>query len=70
MSFASSCALNRAGRTLAGPISVVAPLLTALESEMGRAGAPPEDIGLSCLAQSLEYMHSAIHELADYWQLS
>ena len=54
MSFASSWALNRAGRALAGPISAVAPLLAALESEIGLAGVPPEDIGLSCLAQSLE----------------
>ena len=53
MSFASSCALNRVGRALAGPISGV-PLLAALESDMGRAGAPPEDIGWSCLAQRRE----------------
>ena len=47
MSFASSLALNRAGRALAGPMSVIAPLLAALELEIGRAGVPLEDNGLS-----------------------
>lgn len=54
MSFASSCALNRAGRALAGPRSGGAPLLVALASEMGRMEVPPPEIGRSCLAQSLE----------------
>jgi hypothetical protein len=31
---------------------------------MGLAGVPPEDIGISCLAQSLEYIHSAFEGLA------
>jgi hypothetical protein len=55
MSFASSWALNRAGRALAGPRSGGAPLLVALEPEMGRMDVPPPpEIGRSCLAQSLE----------------
>ena len=54
MSFASSCALNRAGRALAGPRSGGAPLLVALEPEMSRVDVPPPEIGRSCLAQSLE----------------
>ena len=38
MSFASSCALSRTGRALAGPRSGTGPLLAALESEMGLDG--------------------------------
>ena len=60
INFASSCALNLAGRALAGPRSGAAgPLLAALEPERGRAGVPDDDRGRSCLAQSLEYIHSA-----------
>jgi hypothetical protein len=54
MSFASSWALNRVGRALADPISGAAPWLAALEPEMGLVDVPLEEIGLSCLAQSLE----------------
>lgn len=54
MSFASSCALNREGRDLAGPVSVMAGVLALLEPEIGLPCVPPEDIGLSCAAQSLE----------------
>jgi len=61
INFASSCALSLAGRALAGPRSVIAgALLAALESERGRAAIPLDDTGRSCLAQSLEYMHSAV----------
>lgn len=52
MSLASSFALNRAGRDLAGPVSVIAGLLELLEPEIGLPCAPPEDIGRSCAAQS------------------
>lgn len=54
MSFASSFALSRAGRALAGPVSVMAGLLVELDPEIGLACAPPDDIGLSDVAQSLE----------------
>lgn len=56
MSFASSCALNRAGRALAGPRSGGMPLLATLESEIGLDDfdAPLDDKGRSCRAQSLE----------------
>ena len=55
ISFASSCALNLAGRALAGPRSTTAgALLSLLISEIGRPDVPPEDMGLSCLAYSLE----------------
>lgn len=61
INFASSCALNLAGRALAGPRSgATGPLLAALESERGRAAVPLDEIGRSCRAQSLEYMHSAV----------
>jgi len=61
INFASSCALSLAGRALAGPRSGAAgPVLAALEPERGRAAVPLDDIGLSCLAQSLEYIHSAV----------
>jgi hypothetical protein len=54
MSFASSFALSRAGRCLAAPVSVMAGLLILLEPELGLPCTPPEDIGRSCAAQSLE----------------
>jgi hypothetical protein len=53
MSLASSFALKRAGRDLAGPVSVMAGLLELLEPEIGLPCAPPEDIGRSCAVQSL-----------------
>jgi hypothetical protein len=53
MSFASSFALSRAGRDLAGPESVIIGLLLLLEPEIGLPCAPPEDVGRSCAAQSL-----------------
>ena len=54
MSFASSFALSRAGRDLAAPVSVIAGLLVLLEPEIGLPCTPPEDIGRSCAAHSLE----------------
>jgi hypothetical protein len=54
MSFASSFALSRAGRALAGPASVMGGLLVELEPEIGLAWAAPDDMGLSGVAQSLE----------------
>ena len=53
MSFASSFALSRAGRDLAGPVSVMVGLLVLLDPEIGLPCVPPEDIGRSCAAQSL-----------------
>jgi hypothetical protein len=52
MSFASSCALKRVGRALAGPISVIGGLLVELDPEIGLVDAPLS--GRSCLAQSRE----------------
>lgn len=55
MSFASSWALSRVGRALAGPRSAaIVPLLAMLGSEIGRAGVPPVETGLSCLAHNRE----------------
>jgi hypothetical protein len=54
ISFASSCALSRAGRALAGPTSGAAAVLATLEPDMGLVDAPLDDIGRSCLAHSLE----------------
>jgi len=61
INFASSCALNLAGRALPGPRSG-APLVldAALAPEMGRlAEGELEERGRSERAQSREYMHSA-----------
>lgn len=54
ISFASSCALSRVGRALAGPRSGGGPLLETLDPDIGLADVPPEDIGLSCRAYSRE----------------
>jgi hypothetical protein len=55
MSFASSWALSRAGRALAGPKSGCIPALAKLISEVGCAFfvAPADDGGLSCDAHNL-----------------
>lgn len=53
MSLASSWALSRAGRALAGPRSTTTPLLVPLESDTGLVfEVAVEEVGLS-LAQSL-----------------
>lgn len=56
MSLASSCALNRAGLALAGPISDTGPFVAVeLEPDIGRADfGSADEVGRSCCrAQSL-----------------